>query len=757
MASEKRIVEYKGASGGWGSLRGISSALLSERDGLGAIGELMRQNKPRGFMCVSCAWAKPADYHAFEFCENGAKATLWELTSRRCTPEFFAHHSVTELSGWVDYDLEQAGRLTHPMRYDAPNDRYLPCSWDEAFAAIGAELKSLDPKSTIFYSSGRASLESSYLYALFARLYGHNNLPDSSNMCHETTSAALKKLIGVGVGTCVYEDLAKADAMFFFGQNTGSNSPRLLHPLQDAARRGVPIVTFNPIREKGLEVFINPQNPTEMLTGKETRISTQYYQVKPGGDIAAMMGLCKYVLAADDAARREGQRALDADFIAGHTQGFEEFAAKVRSTEWVEIEAASGLRQSDLEAAGAVYARAGRVIGFYGMGLTQHVHGFENVAMLVNLLLLRGNIGRDGAGLAPVRGHSNVQGQRTVGITEKPQLVPMDKYAEQFGFEPPREKGMNTVEACEGILSGKVKAFIGLGGNFVRAIPEREAMEKAWTRMRLTVQVATKLNHSHLVNGEIAYLLPCLGRTEEDVQASGPQSVSMEDSFSTIHGSLARHKPASPDLRSEVAIVAGLAKATLAPNPKVKWDEWVGDYSLIRDEIAKTYPDELHDLDARMFTPGGFYRGNKARERIWKTESGKATFTTPAMLTATGFDDAPGRYRLITLRSNDQFNTTIYGFSDRLRGVEGTRQVLLMNPDEIERAGLQEGQMVSLVSDAGDGVHRQAGPLKVTPFNLPDGCIGAYYPEMNPLVALSHHDRESKTPATKSVPVRIVA
>jgi molybdopterin-dependent oxidoreductase alpha subunit len=757
MANEARIVEYKGASGGWGSLRGISSALLNERDGPAAVGELMRQNKPHGFMCVSCAWPKPADYHAFEFCENGAKATLWELTTRRCTPEFFAKHTLTELRDWSDHDLEQTGRLTHPLRYDASTDRYVPCFWEEAFSAIGAQLKALDPKSTIFYTSGRAGLEAAYLYALFARLYGHNNMPDCSNMCHETTSVGLKKVIGVGVGTVVYDDLAQADAMFFFGQNTGSNSPRLLHPLQDAAKRGVPIVTFNPIREKGLDVFINPQNPAEMLTGKETRISTHYYQLKPGGDIAALMGLCKYVLEADEVAKRKGARAVDADFIEQHTHGFEEFAAKLRATSWDEIEMASGLARADLAAAGEVYTKASRVIGFYGMGLTQHARGFDNVAMLVNFLMMRGNIGRDGAGIAPVRGHSNVQGQRTVGITEKPKLVPLDKYAAQFGFDPPREQGMNTVETCEGILAGKVNAFIGLGGNFLRAVPERNAMEKAWPRMRLTVQIATKLNHTHVVPGAAAYLLPCLGRTEEDVQSSGRQAVTVEDSFSMIHGSIGRHKPASPDLKSEVAIVAGMAKATLPPNPKVKWEEWVGDYALIRDQIAETYADEFHDFNARLFKPGGFYRGNKARERIFKTKNGKAEFTVPSALTATGFEDAPGRYRLITLRSNDQFNTTVYGFSDRLRGVEGTRQVLLMNPDEIARAGLSEGQMVSLTTDFGDGVHRQAGPLKVTPFKLPDGCIAAYYPEMNPLLPLSHHDRESKTPAAKAIPVRILA
>ncbi|QLH69594.1 FdhF/YdeP family oxidoreductase [Rhodopseudomonas palustris] len=748
-------VTYDGPAGGWGSLQGISQIFGREWSSPAAIETLMRQNKPKGFMCVSCSWAKPADHHTFEFCENGAKATLWELTSARCTPEFFAEHSVTELRGWADYDLEMQGRLTEPMRYDATTDHYVPCSWDEAFQAIGEHLRSLDPKSVIFYASGRASLETSYLYALFARLYGNNNLPDSSNMCHETTSVALKKLLGVGVGTVVFDDLAKCDAMFFFGQNTGSNSPRFLHPLQEAAKRGVEIITFNPVREKGLESFVNPQNPAEMLTGRKTRISSQYHQVKAGGDVAVLIGLCKHVFARDDEARREGRRVLDVDFIEVHTHGLDEFEAKVRAISWDEIERESGLSREAIESAGDVYVKAERVIGVYGMGLTQHAHGFLNVAMFVNLLLLRGNIGRDGTGISPVRGHSNVQGQRTVGISEKPELVPLDKMAEQFGFDPPRDKGMNTVEACHGLLEGKVRAFISLGGNFVRAIPERDAMEAAWTRMQLTVQIATKLNRSHLINGKAAYLLPCLGRTEQDIQATGPQAVTMEDTFSCIQGSIGLRKPASEQLKSELAIVAGIAKATLPDNPKLKWDDWVGDYGLVRDLIAESYPEMFHDFNDRMFTPGGFYKGNAARERIWKTESGKAEFTTPDRLNSIGFDDAPGRYRLMTLRSNDQFNTTIYGMSDRLRGIEGRRDVLLINPDEMARAGLSEGQEVWLEGDAGDGVHREAGPLRVTPFRLPDGCLGAYYPEMNSLMPVWHHDDPSKTPAAKSVPVRI--
>ncbi|WP_017671168.1 FdhF/YdeP family oxidoreductase [Blastomonas sp. AAP53] len=747
-------VSYDSSAGGWGSMRGMVQTMAREMSSPGALATLSSQNKTGGFMCTSCAWGKPKHPHAFEFCENGAKATLWELTSHRCTPEFFAKHTVSELRGWSDHDLEHVGRLTHPLRYDAASDHYVECSWDEAFAAIGTELQAIDPKSAVFYASGRASLETSYLYALFARLYGHNNLPDSSNMCHETTSVTLNELIGSPVGTCILEDFEACDAIFFFGQNTGTNSPRFLHPLQKAVERGCKIVTFNPIREKGLLSFTNPQRPGQMLTGGDTDISCQYLQVRAGGDIAAIMGLCKYVFAQDQA---RGGGLIDTAFIAEHCTGFEEFRTLAETTSWEKIEAESGLSRSDIEEAGRVYVEAERVIGVYGMGLTQHVHGFENIAMLVNLLLMRGHIGRKGAGICPVRGHSNVQGQRTVGISEKPELVPLDKIAEQFGFEPPRDTGMTTVEVCEAILDGSAKAFIGLGGNFLRAIPDQSRVEPAWEQLQLSVQIATKLNRNHLFNGRTAYLLPCLGRSEEDIQASGPQTVTVEDSFSHIHGSLGHRTPASEHLLSETAIVAGIAKATLAPNPKVRWDAWTCDYGLIRDLIAETYHDEFHDMNARMFEPGGFYRGNGARERIWKTESGKASFTSPAMLAATDKADNPGRYRLVTVRSNDQFNTTIYGYSDRLRGIEGKRDVVLISHDDIEAAGLVAGQRISLLGDAEDGHNRRIDNLEVVPFDLPSGTIVGYYPELNPLIALSHHDRASKTPASKAVPVRISA
>ncbi len=747
---------YDGATGGWGSLKGMIRVFSRELSSPAILETLARQNKPEGYMCSSCAWGKPAHPHLFEFCENGAKSTIWELTRDRCGPEFFAAHPVGELLGWSDYDLEMQGRLTTPLRYDAATDRYVTCGWDEAFAAIGAELRALDPKSVVFYASGKASLETSYLFGLFARMYGHNNLPDSSNMCHETTSVGLKKVIGSPVGTCLLEDFGHCDAIFYFGQNPGTNSPRFLHPLQEAVKRGCKIITFNPVREKGLERFINPQNPIEMLTGHGTDLSHMYLQVRPGGDIAAIMGLCKHVLAIDDARLAAGgPSALDRDFIAAHTAGFDGFAATARATEWSEIERVSGLKRADLERAADVYVAARRVIGVYGMGLTQHVHGTQSIGMLVNLLLLGGHIGRQGAGISPVRGHSNVQGQRTVGISEKPELVPLDKLADMFGFEPPREKGLTTVDACEAIRDGSVQGFVSLGGNFVRAIPERDAMEAAWTNQALTVYIATKLNRSHLVHGRTSYLLPCLARSEEDIQASGRQTVTIEDSFSHIYGSIGKRSPADAMLRSELSIVAGIAKATLPSHPKWRWDDWTGDYGLVRDLIAETYPAEFRDFSARMFQPGGFYRGNAAHERTWKTESGKAEFTHPDVISALGTGDAPGRFHLITMRSNDQFNTTIYGFSDRLRGLEGSRMILLINPSDMLREGLTEGMEVTLVCDAGDDVHREVRGLTVTPFDLPDGCVGGYYPEMNVLVPLWYHDKESKTPASKGVPVRI--
>jgi molybdopterin-dependent oxidoreductase alpha subunit len=608
----------------------------------------------------------------------------------------------------------------------------------------------------IFYASGRASLETSYMWSLFARMYGSQNLPDSSNMCHETTSVGLKSAIGSAVGTCHMSDFDSCDAIFFFGQNTGVNSPRFLHPLKACAERGVEIITFNPLKERGLERFTDPQNPVQMLTGRSTQISTQYHQVKAGGDIAVLMGMCKYAIEADAAARANGEPpVLDHDFIAENTRGFDAFAAMARAASWDAIVHESGLPKQAILDAAKVYCRSERVIGVYGMGLTQHRHGIDNVHMFVNLLLLRGNIGRPGAGMCPVRGHSNVQGQRTVGITEKPELAPLDRLAELYDFEPPREEGWDTVQSCEAVLDGRAQAFVALGGNFTRAIPDQARIEPVWRKLGLTVHIATKLNRSHLLPGETCYLLPCLGRIETDMQATGPQAVTIEDSFSQISGSRGKATPASPHLLSEPAIVAGIAKATLAPNPKLDWDDWVGDYGKVRDAIEATYPEMFKDFNARMWTPGGFWKGNPAAHREWKTASGKAEFNCPAGLNATGFAEAAGRYRLMTLRSNDQFNTTIYGYHDRFRGINGTRDVVLMNTADMAKAGVAEGDTVSLVGDSGDNIARRVDGLRVVPYAIPEGCLGAYYPECNDLIPVAHHALESRVPAGKSVPVRL--
>lgn len=781
-----KLKPYPGPAGGWGSAKSVAEITLKEHVALRGPKLLSTQNKPEGYMCVSCAWAKPAKTHPLEFCENGAKATAWEITSKRADRAFVDKHPLRALELWDDHDLEEQGRLTHPMRWDAATDKYVPVTWAQAFEEIGRELRALDPHQVDFYTSGRASLETSYMYQLFARMYGSNNMPDSSNMCHESSSVALPESIGASVGTAVLSDFQNTDCIFYIAQNVGTSSPRLLHDLQDAVDRGVQIVTFNLLRERGLERFVNPQSPAQMLTGKETIISSQYYQVNNGGDIAALFGVCKALIEADDALKASHQsrvagedgkpkdpdnaamvafaasiaaadkkHVLDHDFIKEHTTGFEEFANAARGHRWEELERVSGLSRDQMMQAAATYAKSDAVMMVYGMGLTQQLMGVQNVHMVCNLALLRGNIGKPGANICAVRGHSNVQGQRTVGITEKPGLAPLDKLSELYGFEPPRWTGRSTVETCEAIMSGQSRAFISLGGNFLRAVPDTTAMEEGWRRLRLSVQIATKLNRSHVVHGEIAYLLPCLGRIELDEQATGPQAVSMESSIAHFHGSRGKTKPASPELLSEPAIVAGIAKATLGET-KVPWDSWVGDYAEIRHAIEQTYPETFKDFNKRLFTPGGFVRPLPARERKWVTKSGKANFLTPEKLFPEfSTAQSPDVLHLATLRSNDQFNTTIYGYSDRFRGVEGTRKVVFMNQEDILRLGFKDGDSVDLITAIDANNVRTVTALRIVAYDIPRGCCGAYYPETNPLFPLAHHDPKSKTPSYKLLPVRL--
>ncbi|MGO4642559.1 FdhF/YdeP family oxidoreductase [Mesorhizobium sp. 2RAF45] len=779
------IRPYEGPAGGWGSAKSVAAIIAREHVLLRDPKLLSTQNKPEGYMCVSCAWAKPAQPHPLEFCENGAKATAWETTSRRAGPAFFANHTLSELETWSDHDLEEQGRLTHPMRWDAASDKYIPVAWSDAFDEIGRELRSLDPHQVDLYTSGRASLETSYMYQLFARMYGSNNLPDSSNMCHESSSVALPESIGSSVGTAILSDFENTDCIFYIAQNVGTSSPRMLHDLQDAVNRGVKIVTFNLLRERGLERFVNPQSP-QMLTGKETKISSEYYQVRNGGDIAAMFGVCKALIEADDALKASGasrvagqdgkpkdqdnaamvafaasmasadnKHVLDHDFIQEHTTGFEEFAQAARAHQWDELERVSGLSRAEMMQAANTYANASAVMMIYGMGLTQHLMGVENVHMVCNLALLRGNIGKPGANICAVRGHSNVQGQRTVGITEKPGLAPLDKLSQLYGFEPPTWTGRSTVETCEAIINGQCRAFISLGGNFLKAIPDTAAMEEGWRKLHLSVQIATKLNRSHVLHGEVAYLLPCLGRIEVDQQASGPQAVSIESSIAHFHGSRGRAKPASSELLSEPAIVAGIAKSTLGET-KVPWDAWVGNYAQIRDAIERTYPETFKDFNKRLFQPGGFARPVPARERKWVTKTGKANFITPHRLfpefSTSGRTDV---LHLSTLRSNDQFNTTIYGYSDRFRGVEGTRRVVFMNGEDISRLGFVDGEHIDVTTAIDDNYIRKVTGLRIVQYNIPKGCCAAYYPEANPLFPLAHHDPKAKTPSYKLLPVRL--
>ncbi|KRB34622.1 formate dehydrogenase [Mesorhizobium sp. Root695] len=717
---------------------------------------LGRMNQPEGFDCPGCAWPDPKHTSSFEFCENGGKAVAWEATAKRCTPEFFAVHTVAELSSWSDFDLEMVGRLTHPMAYDAASDHYVPVGWDEAFAIVARHLNGLpSPNMAEFYTSGRTSNEAAFLYQLFVREFGTNNFPDCSNMCHEATSVGLPHSLGVGKGTCLLSDFDKTDCIFIFGQNPGTNSPRMMTSLRNASRRGATIMSFNPFRERALERFQSPQSPIEMATLTSTPISAKLYQVRVGGDVAVVKGLMKVLIEADDAARADELPAiLDWDFIKGHTTGIEALTADLRATRWEDIVSQSGLARDDIEYAARAYMQAERAIIVYGMGITQHRRGAQSVQQLANLSLLRGHIGREGAGLCPVRGHSNVQGDRTVGITETPTREFLDRLERRFGFEPPSQHGHNVVTALEAMKDGKVKVFFALGGNFVSAIPDWEVTRAAWRKLDLTVQVSTKLNRSHLVHGRDALILPCLGRTEVDVQATGPQSITVEDSMSMVHASAGRNVPASEHLRSEPAIVAGIARATMGARSVVDWESFTADYDLIRDAIEDVFP-IFQGYNARIRIPGGFHLTSNARERIWATASGKANFLVFDGLGEDPRQDSLDVLWLTTVRSHDQYNTTIYSMSDRYRGVFGQRDVVFLNEQEMERRGLQADDRVDLITLSTDGVERRLSNFRVVPYSFPNGSCAAYYPEANPLVPLYSHDPMSFTPSYKAIPIRI--
>ncbi len=751
MADKRQVPgirPYSSPAGGWGALRATAKAVREQMDLTEAPLLLLRTNKPEGFDCPGCAWPDKKHTSTFQFCENGAKAVTWEATNKRVTPEFFARHTVSELSKWSDYELENEGRLTHPMRYDRASDTYQPIGWDEAFNRIGASLRNLpDPDMAEFYTSGRASNEAAFLFQIFAREFGTNNFPDCSNMCHEATSVGLPKSIGIGKGTVSLEDFDHCELIIAMGHNPGTNHPRMMGTLHECSRRGVPIIVFNPLKERALERFADPQDPIEMSTFGSTPIASSYYQVRVGGDAAALKGIMKALLEGADRSD-----VLDLAFIAEHTNGFDTFTADVQNTDWVDIERVSGLKREDLERVAELYARSKATIVTYGMGITQHAKGTANVQQIANLLLLRGNFGKPGAGICPLRGHSNVQGNRTVGITEKPTPALAAGIERAFGFTPPLHHGHDAVAAMKAMVDGRSKVLICLGGNFAIALPDPELCADGMRKLDLAVHLNTKLNRSHLLIGGESIILPVLGRTEQDIQESGPQSVTIEDSMSMVHASRGKLRPASEQLRSEIAIVAGMAKAAL-PTSKVDWMHLVADYDRIRDKIEIVYPD-FDRYNERIRVPGGFRLPLGPTERLWLTESGKAEFLIFDGLNEDDTLASSDILALSTIRSHDQYNTTIYGLDDRYRGVFGRRDVLFMNDEDLSANGVEHGDLVE-IETALSGGRTRSMTLTAISYDIARGSVAAYYPEANFLIPIDHQDKISGTPSYKSMPVRV--
>lgn len=743
------IRDYDGPAGGWGALKATATAVREQMDTLKAPVTLLRTNQPDGFDCPGCAWPDKEHKSTFQFCENGAKAVTWEATNKRVTPDFFTHHPVASLLLRSDYELEDLGRITHPLVYDRASDTYQPVEWEVAFARIGEILRGLQPEQVEFYTSGRASNEAAYLYQLFVREYGSNNFPDCSNMCHEPTSVGLPRSIGIGKGTVSLDDFEACELIISIGHNPGTNHPRMMGTLHEASRRKVPIMVFNPLRERALERFADPQDMVEMATYGSTRIASSYFQVKAGGDAAAIKGIMKALLELEQTVGE----VLDHDFIAQHTRGFDALVADLHATAWPDIEQASGLHRAELEKVAAAYAKSNATIVTYGMGITQHNEGTANVRLICDLLMLRGNLGKPGAGICPLRGHSNVQGNRTVGITEKPSQEFLDRLEKVFGFKPPAAHGHDAVQAMQAMIAGTAKALIGLGGNFAVALPDPGQCFPAMGKLDLSVHIGTKLNRSHLLVARESYLFPCLGRTELDVQDGVRQSITVEDSMSMVHASAGKLTPASEFLRSEPAIVAGIARATL-PASKVPWQALVSDYDKIRDLIEKTVPG-FDAFNQRIRVPGGFRMPLPPTERIWLTPSGKAEFFVFPGLHEDKVVDGADVLRLITIRSHDQYNTTIYAMDDRYRGVFGRRDVLFINQADLEARGLAHGDLVD-IETVTQGRQLRYEKITAIEYKISPGSVAAYYPEANRLVPLDYIDVDSGTPSYKSVPVRIV-
>ena len=759
MVTRKSIRPYHHPAGGWGALKATGEALVEQGVAVRGSATLLHMNQPQGFDCPGCAWPDPKHTSSFEFCENGAKAVAWEATAKRCTPAFFAAHTVSELAGWGDYELEMQGRLTHPMVYDAASDRYVPIGWDDALALVARHLNALpDPNAAEFYTSGRTSNEAAFLYQLFGREYGTNNFPDCSNMCHEATSVGLPESLGVAKGTVLLEDFDHADAIFIFGQNPGTNSPRMMTSLRNASRRGAHIISFNPFRERSLERFQAPQDPIEMVTLRSTRISESLYQVRVGGDVAALKGMMKVVIDADDAAVATGApRVVDADFIRDHTAGFERLAADLRTTPWEAIERQSGLNRDQ--------TRLGRQ-GLHGG--SQHHHCVWHGHHPASARQRGGGANRQSCAVARqcrTRRRRDLPGARPFQRPGRPYRRHHREARRPNSSSSSRSGSASSRHVPTGTMScWRLKRWCAARSRC--SWPSAATSPRRFrTGSRATRRCAGSTSPYRSRPSSIAatsctagkrLILPCLGRTEIDVQASGPQSVTVEDSMSMVHASMGMNTPASEHLRSEPAIVAGLARATLGDRSRVNWEELVADYDRIRDAIEAVFP-IFQGYNARIRVPGGFHLTSTARERIWTTPSGRANFVVFEGLEEDPHQNDPEVLWLTTLRSHDQYNTTLYSMSDRYRGVFGQRDVVFINARELAKRGLKADDRVDLVTASSDGLERIVRSFRVVEYKLPDGCCGAYYPEANPLVPLYARDPRSHTPSSKAVPIRLVA
>ena len=712
---------------------------------------LRRINQKDGFDCMSCAWPDPPDRKLVEFCENGAKAVAWEADRKRVETSFWAEHSISDLAERTEYWLGQQGRLVEPVFKPAGSDHYRPIGWDDAFDVVARELNALDdPNDAIFYTSGRTSNEAAYMYQLFVRCFGTNNLPDCSNMCHESTSVALAETIGVGKASISYRDFAQADLIVIMGQNPGTNHPRMLIALEEAKRHGATIVAINPLPEAGFQRFKNPQRPSGWV-GTGTELADQFLHIRVGGDMAMLQAVSKRVLTAEAAAPGT---VLDRQFLDESTTGLDAFACHLEDLDERHVLKATGLTSAEIDELAQRYIRSNRTIVCWAMGLTQHKAAVATIREIVNLQALRGNVGRPGAGFAPIRGHSNVQGDRTMGIWERPRQAFLDALESEFGFTMPRADGYDVVDSIRAMRDGRAKVFFALGGNFVSAVSDTPVAEAALRTTRLTVQVSTKLNRSHAVTGQQALILPTLGRTERDEQASGPQFVSVEDTVCAVHASHGRLAPASPRLRSEVAIVCGLAACTLGDRAPVDWLSYVDDYDRIRDGISRTVPG-CADYNRKIRQEGGFVLPHGPRDsRTFSTASGRLEITVNEL----EWPRVPaGRLLLQTVRSHDQFNTTIYGLDDRYRGIRRGRRVVFVHAGDLAELGFADGDHVDIHSEWADGVDRHVDDFRVVAFPTARGCAAAYFSETNPLVPLDSQAERSGTPTSKAVVVRLEA